>query len=773
MTIHPNFLTEINEVDATKTLVFRNALSGHPEAAGYTEFEFSYSDLGGGNYQVVGGSDFGCTSGAARLLWDLGFRFIGQTEEWIVRPASIATGLSRAKGTNAVKTPVQGLTDNFNWFGTYLADRTTQRNEYFHWRKVLGAEDSPWPHGHKWQDLINTAVAYFDAPGNEALTKLIFRENNGTYERTLALPEIVPATADWTKLTRIAASYLAPICAAHVNFAAAFDPLDGSPTSLTTDVVLTFTEAVVALIRAGVPEITGYYPARAAVPLAKLGILAYADHSEPPTAALTAGIYVQITSNYLFWTPPGLTRLATWAETIAGWAPKSPNNPLTTYVYPDLNLYHHGQPMVNKHCRSNGWDIFDLTSLDGFFTEYGPACLPNAAQMNWLIMRTFIAGVTYEDALADLVAKRFNGDPAVTALYRLWGRDYVQYTYDQVSLYDIKKSFDHVYDMVDGEYKTIFKQYLVFVSRFQRMPASTPVSAEYQAALDQICSNVMATRRNGMIHAYSWMYRDGGVTPLSDGYVVWIRKVSPGIYNESLTPPAWYLSPVAPNDADFDAEYALLEVTAARDDNLEDDGDPDNYVLMTGLDLVATGTNPIKNHQRIIGPTRIAVVGPCTLSLAAQADGLEEPETIYPAGIHLISVSDPPGYTADYVATLNGGALFVDGSTAPIRNGGVGRSYLFVQPGAEGIVDMDTSGSSNFYAQSGQYILYNNKGDPNRQAPANLGPGVIAHDDSTSSVGRVLAGNINPWFSNDPEMTLITKALAQSEYRGLMKVTLA
>jgi hypothetical protein len=102
------FNSEISKVCADNNIVPAKVFTYISNEPGYSLNEFSYADDGNGNYTIRGGSNDAVNSGTQRLLRELGFRYYGDGENFILRPTSIRTGLSRAKGVNPIKYPSWG-----------------------------------------------------------------------------------------------------------------------------------------------------------------------------------------------------------------------------------------------------------------------------------------------------------------------------------------------------------------------------------------------------------------------------------------------------------------------------------------------------------------------------------------------------------------------------------------------------------------------------------------------------------------------------------------
>jgi hypothetical protein len=769
-------------------------------ASGYGELEFSYSDpLNNGVYEVKGGTDQSCNFGAFALLHALGFRFYGHFDSFFVRPASIPTGLSRAKGQLDV-IPWWGLTDGFNYIGYWAPDRPYQENLYARWTRLIGAETQFWSHGHRYVDIHGSdggsPVSYATAPyfvtDNPDL--LTFTPNNEqTFDLAGALHDKdLGNPTRWNKIVNYCARYMAPVCDGNEFKNGSFDCIDGdgfgdayltlkgtpivsgaAGNIASSEVVVAFTEAVAAVIRAGAPAIPGYFggTSYAAVPAARLGILGYSGHSRPPANVMSDAIYVQVTSAYLYWG-------GTFPATVDGWAAKCVW-PITTYMYPDLYLGGRALPMFNDFAKDKSQlQIFNDTDLAGFAMEYGPNCLANSVMITWATLLCLDKTSTYADALDDIMTNLYDDDQAVRDLFTFWGK-----TYCRLDVYSLKKSFDYVYAMQNGWYKTLFKKYLTITAKYIRIPVNAPVNNSYRTAISSYLSNVHATRNDGIIHAYSAIYRMGGweqrEVPLLEAYSVaeladHLELIS--FYNypetswsrghsvETVPHPDWYDNPVAPNDADFDAEYAILETEALRSATLDDT----TLVVLTGLPNLS-GITTVKTHQTIDGPTRLYYVGPGTLTLTALTSGVANIVATYASGVHEIEVSNAGYFLTQFTATCDGGFIFINGHDFPRRDNATGYSYFWAPELTSGIVDIKSNNIAVLLDDSGTFDLYGET-NPTYNPPENLGPGVIALND-TATHQNFLLGNVNPFISNRPDVMLAPLDLVEAEYPGLIKVT--
>lgn len=813
MTIYSTeFQSEIDAVDNTKDLTFET------DEPGYGFGEFSYSDpLNNGNYTIVGGSDFACNYGGFALLRALGYRFYGEVDAFRVRPASITAGLSRAQGEMAIAFPSWGITDGFNYVGTYIAEGTTFRNRYSKWTKLLGCNYTvePWYNGHIYTSITDNHPttkrarnAYFVANPN-LITVNSANEDCPDLVGALVEKRLGISTDRWDKLVNYFARWMAPNIGPANNYRNRFDPIDGDmygvdwstltlagyeaskvdgvaqfpygmahsstpnvnpPGALlnSSDTVVEFTEAVAAKIREGAPAIPGYFAsAYAAMPLTKLGILAYADHSRPPSSdvlqpdgRMTDAIYVQVAAGYLYWGE-------TFAATVDAWrAVTHLDNPITTYMYPDLIHWQTDIPLYNRFVKTNSiFKIFnDTNNLKGFRMEYSPNCLNNCVMVNWTQMRTLQAGVTYDDALDEIMTTLFDDDPAV--------REYFEYTstpYNGTNVYTLGKVFTIVESMAEGWYKELFKQYITTASRWWRWRGNhAPVNDAFRAAMIEYLSNVHAARSSGIYHAYSIIYRRGASYPLTQGYpeISWQPAT---LINEAVPAPNWYLNPVAADDTDFASEKAFFDAATGTRSATLDNLASDNLLVLSGLTCSAPkpgggSWTPKGTPQVFPGSVRLLFVGPGTLQITSTSVDVASTTTAYAAGVHEIDIFQSTSGTTVSVTALSG-LLFFDAFSGPQRGApNVGYSFFWCPEVANGVVDIQSN--NGYYYHTGGQMFVSSSG-----STATTIPGMCAIDDAATQAGLML-GNVNPMVGTRPDITLAPIELVELEYPGLIKATI-
>lgn len=760
MEIPSNYQDEITRVCIDNAISPAKFLAFNSSAVGYEFYEFSYSDPGNnGNYTIIAGSEKGIEIGASVLLFDLGYRFFGSTSEFIYRPTSIATGLERAKQSRAVKTSYWGMNYQYGFAAPYVEDRSPLIDAYTHWKYMVGGGGiNPWPHGHRYFDITQTNVTTGVAQAPYFLNNPHLIAKSAAGEETLALIEAktdkdLGDSTRWNDLVSYCARHMAPICDAHFLKNASFDPNDGDNyggAASSSDLVIEFTEAVVALIRSGATAIPGYYDLPyAAVPAARLGVLAYANHSRPPTQNLSDGIYIEVTSAFLFWG-------GTFQQTVVGWQEKC-FYPTTIYLYPDIITYSRAEPMTYSQLKSTATDFWESFRYPGYSTEFAPQWIIDCVVCHQMFLKSIDGVSTYEDALNEVVTYIFDGDVSVRNLYRLWGAPY-----SKNNSYTLKQSMDFVTAMSPSWYKTMFRDYLAFCSYIKSFnelcgDLTSYPTVTYHAAgeplLEKALNYAMSSRRKAYIHTWAFIWylgyhRIAGVFPALS-------------WKESPTTP-WYATPTPFTQTDFDGRYEVISAEASRDATLEGT----EFALMSGHTAIAVGSNPAKNHQRTTGATRLVFVGPGEVTLTAVAVGVASIGPIgYGPGFHII-LTEPN----NYVVTVSRGKLFVNCHDAPVRNSGSGRSYLLVSPGLEGQVKLQTNKISYYTDDTGGFTLLP-PGSASFKPPSNLGPGVIALNDATTQE-QVLFGNVNPFLSQDPEWHLLSKGFMEQEYPGRIEATL-
>jgi hypothetical protein len=837
----------IKEVDTTLITYKSNwASSANYDAAAssYLPMEFSYSDPGNnGKYTIIGGSDIACEVGASVLLHYLGFRFFGQTDNFVYRPASITTGLSRAKSERSMQWSSWGVNYGYGWGNPYLNDRYVLGEQYAHWTYLVGGGDNiPDPHGHRYEDVMNSNYAYFvanptllrqitgtvDPYANATLHfyetgtltpantysdsgRTILNPNPITLTDTGTLPNAVyfavgttykmvrknylgteilvtdpvdelqltwgtpslPSryktlnldgtygTADWDKLVNLCAAFLYTSCVASQTFSTHFDSLDGS--DFGTDLTVLFTNAVVAKIRSGADAIPGYYSARPPIPLARLGLLAYSDHAAPPTVPVHEGVYVQVATAFL----NGLDYFEIfppWSEACGG--------QISTYYYPNIITYTHNEPMYDGIMKTDGDKTAARVGYPSFNMEYGPSWVTTCVFAHWVNLQAIYpaATISYQDALDEIVELIFNNDAAVNELYQHWGKPQ-----NYLNDYNLRESFDIVETMASSWYKTMFKRYLTFTARFRRAQklagtvdtATTqwPYVAEAVDLLYDCNAWNLASRMEGWTSNWAWAYYWGQWRVLNYPTIHFAEEAD-GALRDPLV--GWYENPYYADDTDYTEEYEALQTITVRSADLADT----ELVVTTGLPFVASSAGApysTKNNQLLLGSTRILYVGPGTLTLTALTLFNDTTSTYYGPGIHEVITTGP------ITATIDGGILFVDGYPYPQRQfsgsvnyNPIGKSYIYVQPSAEGNVQIFSSLVQYIWDKNGRFDLFNDL--ETKPLPTHLGPGVIALDD-VNSQRNLLLGNINPFISQDPDVMLMPKALFDAENPGRIRAT--
>ena len=638
----------------------------------------------------------------------------------------------------------------------YNTDSVTRRAQYQHWYQMRGVPRSPWPSGHAYKALMDENAAYFTA--NPTLLYDIVQ--NGVPGKNLDLPGIY-GTADWDKLVNLAAAWRWTAVNASPFKSANFDALDGTDYGVNeTDLIVEFTNDVVALIRAGVPAISGYYSARAAIPTAILTIMGYSRHSKPPTISLSDGVVVELATAY---NASGLP----FSEVVAGWKAKSPN-PLSLYYYISLITWAQNKPGNNDKTVFNKMtDAFDPDST--FSTEYGANWMTTCVGVNMFLKHGMYGGGTaagaWEDSMNDIVDSLFNGDVAVKNLYRLWSK-----TYTTFNNYVLRQSFDLINSMQAGTYKFAFQQYITFIGRVYHIEqtlnrvfnwGTAPYNADMVPLIKDVNAWNLALRMKGYMQNWSWMYY-WGRSHLDSAYTDLRFEKDP--LSGPQVRPDWFLNPYEPTLTNWQEEYDRVVAKTVRDSNLDDP----STLVVTGLPVVATGTNAAKRTHFVGNATLLRYYGPGTLSfVGVDANHADYDEVYSTVGPHDVEVRRG-GYTVSYST----GYLFTNSFNATGCGGAdLGRRYIWIQPSAAGNVKMTSSVIATFFDEAGQYQLY---ADLNANpAPTNLGPGVVALQEYESvSRGDLVLGNVNPWISDDPEVHMAPEALFKAEYIGYMEVTL-
>lgn len=724
MAISTHFQGEIDEVDNTKALAFV------VDAATYDFFEFSYA-YSGSTYTITGGSDLGCEYGAAQLLHDLGFRYYTSSPEFWKRPASITTGLSKAKGEWWFTNNTVFLVYGHSWGGTHSDWRTTLQNQMAKWQTLTGLGVEAYPAGHRWSGIVSSNLAYF-----QANPQLILGGNPSALGVTF---DLSVTGDDYDNLVEICAAQLLKDGLNAWN-RTHFDPSDGD--LHTSDQIVAFTVAVGARVRSGTDAI-GTHPARTGNANAELGIYAYAGHRLPPTETLSPH-YAQVALGF------NATDL-TYEELVDQWAAKSSVIMLREYL--STEVWDAGYPHGAKGYAGyfDRYDAFHASGATGTKSEVGANWLANFTMLPAYIhkLRTGVT-VNHADMIDDIAADIFESDPAVIGLLNYWSD--LAVAWDKWAL---RTSADYVNDMVDSWYKTYFEQIITIWKKDMYRPlptpaAGTPEGDAYRVYISQLLKWTAGVALSDIMHSYAKV-RQRANSALA---------AYPDLKFNASPEPDWYANAAAPTHDDFVTAYAEIQADTVRDTDL----DNTDLVLVTGITPRVTPTSAQAPATKFftINRAKYKFVGPGTVSVQLIGEGNvptgDPAVTTYGAGIHNISLY------GSYEVSCAGGHLFLDGFPGVRKDpDGTGRyHWVYIPTRFEGEVDIRAVSRVSVVDQNGGLDIMP-EGHASYVSPADLGPGQIAISNSLTTNTFSLLG-AGRYISMNPSVALLPREIADEDF---------
>lgn len=537
-----------------------------------------------------------------------------------------------------------------------------------------------------------------------------------------------------------------------------FDPSDSDPQD--SDLVFPFTKAVADAVRAGTSAI-GPYSAKSPNSSAQLGIYAYAGHREVPTASVSPGVYTQVALGF---NNTGLT----YAELIEQHAAKADAIKLREYWDPPI--WSKGQPLSNGRTKNNYFDVYDdyiaaATAsgkrLIGASCEFSGNWLANLVLARWGLQKLHYNTGSYATCLAEIVADIFDSDPAVTQLYEYWSNPYKRW--HRFSLLDSMEIID---TMVDGWYKTYFKQYMVILYELIYLPAQLEQSDPnwnteadlFPPAFSTMMSHVWAMEADQITHSWAWLRIQANGA---------VASTYPALrYNAS---PSYYTSPVAPDDDDYAAAYAQLVLDNTRDPDLEST----DLVLVQDITPQVSATADANAYYCYYLASYI-FVGPGTVTITENDREFEDEDggtvtvpgeiitTTYGEGFHVVEV----GTTS--TATWTGGILFLTAFPLAAKQPDGGNSHwVYVQQSAAGAVEIETSVRAQFEDADGLVTVYYPE-HASYVDPANLGPGQVKMVNvNTSNVNLI---TVNPYVSPKATVALMPREVAEADFAVRTKI---
>lgn len=716
MAISTHFQSEIDQVDATKTLVF------HSGEAGYGDLEWSYNGL-----DIYGGSDLACEQGASALLYEMGFRFYSPNESFYYRPASIPINLTATKQENWFKDLNIWLAYGHSWGGVNAASRTLLNDAYKKWARLNGCNESLFPAGHRWSNIISTNSAWF------AANPQVLSDADSFALATLQ--DAVDQT-DYNNLVNICAAQIL-LGGFNAGNRTNFDPSDGDGNP--SNRVFSFTADVVAKVRAGSDAI-GTHPARTGNPAAELGVYAYAGHRLPPTGGPYEGVYTQVA---LAFNNTGLTYL----DLVTQHAEKAERVLLRDYL--DTQVWSQSKPFsVKVRASSAGswtsYDNFHAAGAIGVNSEFAANWLNNlAGTAN--VLRKFKTGTSdYFNVLQEMVDLIFNGDQAVYDLYVLLGD-----TREGYSTNNLKRIFDIVNRMEAGWYKTLYQQWATILWEFESLPAQTPLleqdaSDPFPVAFSKLMSHVTGVRDSDIMHSYAFMRQQANSVVYTNYPDLWMNAN-----------PVWFTNPVAPSALDFSVAYAQIYAATERDADL----DSADLVLVKGITPLYPFVGPTSgtgfNLQK---GAKFKVVGPASITVTVSG----EDEVIeFDAGIHDLYLS-----YSEYSVSPTSGLLFLDMLGSTRFEGANGSCYLYIPSRCAGNVSITSDTRLTINDGDGELDIVPAT-DPS--VVAALTPGQVWIN-SSETRGTHSFGNVNRYVSLLYDTMLMPRVVANEDFGTLIRL---
>jgi hypothetical protein len=726
MAVSAHFQDEINEVDATKTLVFVVNTTTHDL------FEFSYSGL-----TITGGSDLACEYGASELMEAMGFRWYapntgssGNQGRFTKRPQVIPTTLSAAKTSFWMRTNNIFLVYGHSWDNVHAADRTTLNNAYSKWATLNSMATQPFPAGHRWPGIINANQDYFSSRQHLLDTPATWPLGTSGVRLNIS----AASAAEYDELVEL---FAAQVLEDGLNIwnRTNFDPSDGDPN--TSDEVFPFAKAVAAKVRSGTNPIASH-PARNGVAGAELGIYAYAGHRLPPTASASPGVFTQVALAF------NSTTL-TYQQLVEGHGAKADHIMIREYT--ETQVWSKSQPLTATRPIGNymsRYDAFVSSGAIGSTAEHGANWLINMIAMRYYIRYLKTGNYTYAAALTDCVGKIFNNDPAVRSLYELWGNQTESW-----HKWNLRKSMDYINAMQTSWYKTYFQQYIVCIKEYMYMPDQTVLAAQtpddpYPAAFASMMSKVTALRLSDIIHSYAFMRQEANGRVATD---------YPQLRFIASPRPEWFLNPVAPTDADFAAALAAVQADTVRDADL----DSNDLVLMQQITPDLSGSDATQTRHQ--GKSTYAFVGPGDVTISGVGTDTSVVTTSYPGGVNTVAV------TTDARVSHSGGYLFAKTFPSFYKDAdGTGLNHWLYAPtrvGGEINLETDvrwrfqTAGIATFDLLPPTNVSY--------ISPNNLATGHLKINNSNTR-GRLFNYNCNQYLSELQDVALMPRTIAHEDF---------
>jgi hypothetical protein len=665
-------------------------VTDNPSASGYGLYEWSYSESSG-VYTILGGSAIACEHGACHLLDAMGFRWYGQTSNFIVRPASATLGLTEEKQQFVLPETTMQLSYSNSWDGIYASSRTALDAGLASFQRMNGVyvSNEIYRVGHIWNSIITypKLATFWSAPEN---ANLLMPLNGSATTKTLNLSV---TGDDYTRLVNACAAYSLDSGRIQIGVDRStleFDPADSDPQN--SNIVFPFTANVCAKIRAG-SDAVGTIGAKTGVANCYLGIYAYAGHRRPPDGDFSDYIYTQVALgfNSTNYTLEDLVRIhAQKAATIK------------IRDYWDLPAWHTNQPMstnrghrtypavLDKYIAAAANNTPPKTLLGNRF-EHACNWLNSCIYTRALILKMRTGTVDFQAVQDEVIAAIFNDDPAVHNLYDLWHDPDEKWHF-----WNLKKSVDFVKAMQNNWYKPMFKHMMVIFYEFLTLPlqqnaTNNPTTFKtsddpFWVKFPTFAKHIVAVRDYGITQAYAWLRRE------ANGAVDGVAKYPElAMFNRKIT----YDS----KTGNFTVGEQILGSASWRKATIRlinDNGDGTGYIWVSGIDWV--------DNEVITG---ISSGASATINGAStRADWWENPVLPTDADFNAVSEAldnllqreddlDDPDLVLVHNITPLAGETAIEATSFQISGGA---DLIFIGPGV--------------VTQTGTYNVYGDDGEP-------------------------------------------------------------
>lgn len=814
MAISTHFQDEIDEVDPTKILVFVVNTST------YDLFEFSYSGL-----TITGGSDLACEYGASALMHDMGFAWWAPETDaneghFTVRPASINTGLAQSKTSYWMQSASIFLTYGHSWddiYGNTIGDASRAQlvDAENKWATLNSVLTNAWPAGHRWEGIINNNQDYF-SPRQHLLEGASLGSDSVKLNISAASP------AEYDELTELFASEMLKSGLNVFNRTNA-DPTDGDQNP--SDEVYPFLLEVVTKIRSGTSAIASH-PPRAGVATAQIGCYAYAGHRDEPTLAYTPGVYTQIALGFTpkdRWLPliqgHGAKADAVFLREYYAVNDPTPWSSRTRATYFDDYDDYYAAGTLGFAAEASAYYLNNILMFRCAIRKYKTGDVSFAEELDAMMAAVFDDDPAVRELYEYWASPEFYNEYTLRRSFEIvgemadsWYKTYFKRVLVILAKYEYLPAQDTTLGgtMSPNPFATTSGSNLITVThanhghvtgdmvlfrdaaavggivptgpyaitvlssgsyRVTHGSAATSTATggtgsttlrylweenpndEFRPAFSSIMANVVWLRRYAIFHSYGFMRQEANGA---------VNVHYPTLRYNWSPRPAWFTTPVAPTDAEFDDYYETLLARTPHDTYL----DSDDLALVTGITPAITATTPATRFATY-NTAKLKFIGPGSVTLHiinSDGDPVSDSTTSYGSGIHDILVGN--------IATIshNGGHLFLD-TFSEVRKDpdDTGQNHWLYIPAREaGQVVMRAGGRWRFVDANGEFNLFP-ESNVSYQDPANLGPGQVAIN-NTNTRGTFFNMNCNRYVSMHPNRMLMPVALAEEEFGAYARV---